>query len=275
MSDAHALTAENLLRTLPDALKNDSDMIALASTISDALAARPAEIKGIMIYPRIGKLDEDLLDILAYDLKVDWYDYSASLDIKRKVMLNAPRVRRTIGTPGAVKRAIRAMLPNTELTEWFNDTDEQKPYTFSLSTTDTLTPEIADVLPSVIAYTKNVRSHLSAIHILREYAGNCYLAVGMQMRPRIVIENVANKNIHCTAQMHTAVAMHIGHSRATFVNKTNVERVLHSAVHIGTAQTVKPNVAIANGMTLIKSVQGQTLVGTALAVQTHITIKGE
>ena len=49
-------------------------MLALATSIADVLAARPEEIRKIQIYTLIDELPEELLDILAYDFKVDWWD---------------------------------------------------------------------------------------------------------------------------------------------------------------------------------------------------------
>ncbi len=70
----HGITAENLLASLPDALKQDPNMYALASSIADILAARLNEIQDIEIYARIDALPSRLLDILAHDFKVDWWD---------------------------------------------------------------------------------------------------------------------------------------------------------------------------------------------------------
>lgn len=61
--------------SLPPALKNDPDMMALAQTISAQLQTTAAEIRKNIIYARIDELDEATLDVLAYDLHVDWYDY--------------------------------------------------------------------------------------------------------------------------------------------------------------------------------------------------------
>ena len=57
-------------------LKTDftATMQALASSISGVLAARPVEIDLLRIYTQIDSLPEGLLDILAYDFKIDWYD---------------------------------------------------------------------------------------------------------------------------------------------------------------------------------------------------------
>ena len=62
--------------SLPPALKNDPDMMTLAQTISAQLQTTAAEVRKNIIYARIDELDEATLDVLAYDLHVDWYDYS-------------------------------------------------------------------------------------------------------------------------------------------------------------------------------------------------------
>ena len=45
MNSAHALTAENLLRALPEVLRNDESMAALAASVAQVLAQRPEEIQ--------------------------------------------------------------------------------------------------------------------------------------------------------------------------------------------------------------------------------------
>ena len=56
MNSAHALTSENLLRALPEALQNDESMSALATSIAQVLAQRPEEIQRLSIYPHIDEL---------------------------------------------------------------------------------------------------------------------------------------------------------------------------------------------------------------------------
>ncbi|WP_300924270.1 cobalamin biosynthesis protein, partial [uncultured Desulfovibrio sp.] len=71
----HGLTKENLVVTLPPALRTDPSVVALAEALSELLAARPAEIERLRIYPAIDTLEEPLLDILARDagLRIlDW-----------------------------------------------------------------------------------------------------------------------------------------------------------------------------------------------------------
>ena len=71
MNKAHGITKENLLASLPAVLANDDNMAALASAVAEVLAARVGEIERVSIYSQIDRLPNELLDILAHDVKVD------------------------------------------------------------------------------------------------------------------------------------------------------------------------------------------------------------
>jgi phage tail P2-like protein len=117
--NSYGITPENLLRTLPDVLKNDEGMLALATAISDALAERPGEIESILIYTRIDSLPEELLDILAFDHKVDWWDANYPVEVKRRLLKESWAVRRRLGTVFSLKTALSAIYPLAQLEEWF------------------------------------------------------------------------------------------------------------------------------------------------------------
>ena len=101
MNKNYGITAENLLKTFPQVLKENKSMLALATVIAEELAQRPSEIDRLMIYTRIDTLPEELLDILAYDFKVDWWDYDYTLEEKRRTLKDSWNVHRTLGTKGA------------------------------------------------------------------------------------------------------------------------------------------------------------------------------
>lgn len=128
--NSHGLTRENLVATLPPALQKDPSAVALAEDMADLLAQRPEEIERLRIYPVIDRLDERLLDILAYDFKVDWWDADYSLEEKRRTLKDSWRVHKTLGTKAAVERAIRAIYPETTVEPWF--VYGGKPYHFRL-----------------------------------------------------------------------------------------------------------------------------------------------
>ena len=158
----HGLTAENLLRTFPMALAGDPTAAALAQITARLLASRPPEIDRLRIYPDIGRLDEALLDILAYDFKVDWWDPDYSLEEKRRTLSDSWRVHKMLGTRAAVETAIRAIYPKTEVKEWF-EYEGGKPYHFKLFI-DLSGEKWSEARPrrvlERVEFYKSLRSHL-------------------------------------------------------------------------------------------------------------------
>lgn len=162
--NSHGLTKENLLAALPQALQRDPSVSALAEGIAEVLAGRPAEIDRLRIYPAIDRLDERLLDILAQDFKVDWWDPNYSLEEKRRTLRDHWRVHKSLGTPAAVVTAISAIYQGTTLEEWFQYDGE--PYHFRLNidlTGDQGDPERMQRVLERLEYYKSLRSHLDSI----------------------------------------------------------------------------------------------------------------
>ena len=160
----NGLTAENLLLALPEALRQDEQMQALAAGIAEVLAARPAEIDRLLIYPRIDELPEALLDRLAYDFKVDWWDAEYSLAAKRQTLKDNWQVHRRLGTKAAVEQAIAAIYPKTQVLEWFEYGGE--PYHFKLEinlTGSSFDRERQQRVLDRVEYYKNLRSHLDGV----------------------------------------------------------------------------------------------------------------
>lgn len=164
MNDAHGITPESLLAAFPPALAADENMYALAKAISTVLAERIAEIKTINLYAHIDSLPEELLDILAEDFKVDWWDGNYTLEEKRETLKGNWLVHRRLGTPYAVISAISAIYPDTKLSEWWEYNG--KPYHFKLLIDATYehvdAQKHARVLEKVNFY-KNLRSSLDKV----------------------------------------------------------------------------------------------------------------
>lgn len=125
------ITRENLLLIVPPALTQDPAMMARAAADAEAMEARLAEIDRVRIIPNIDGLNETVLDILARDFKVDWWDPEYSIEEKRRTLKGSWRVHKILGTKAAVETAIRAIYPLTTVEEWFEYGGE--PYHFRLN----------------------------------------------------------------------------------------------------------------------------------------------
>lgn len=163
------ITAANLLRTLPNVLQQDEHMLALAEAIAQQLEACVSDTDAPRIFPRIDELDESLLDALAWDFKVDWWDYSYSLTEKRNTLRQSWYVHKHMGTPAAVKAALSAIYPDSKVEEWFEYGGE--PYHFRLKIpvdASTLDASKHSIVLSLVSFYKNLRSVLDSV----EYSGS-------------------------------------------------------------------------------------------------------
>ena len=165
------LSAERLLLVLPEVLRQDEHMQALAQSIAGVLAARPAEIERLLLYPRIDQMPEELLDRLAYDFKVDWWDADYTLAQKRQTFKDNWQVHRQLGTKAAIERAISAIYPATKVLEWFEYGGE--PYHFKLEidlTFSRFDKEQQRRVLKRVDYYKNLRSHLDEVYYFAQAA---------------------------------------------------------------------------------------------------------
>lgn len=161
------ITKEALLSTLPVVLDEDEGMRALAEPIAEELAARLPEIDLVRLYARVDELPEELLDILAYDFKTDWWEYNATLEEKRAVFKKIWFVHRHKGTRASVEEAVGAIFPGAEVSEWFQYDGE--PYHFRMNVpikeqqVRNAATDYKDRVFFLVNYFKNLRSVLETI----------------------------------------------------------------------------------------------------------------
>lgn len=161
---SRGITVDNLLSSLPDVLKSNDDILALATVIAEALTMRAGETNMLEIFPLIDELPEQLLDLLAYDFKIDWWDGDYTLDEKRQLFHDHWKIHRKLGTKAAVEQAISVLYPDTEVEEWFNY--DGTPYHFRLLiniTYEGIDPERHNRVMQRIKYYKNLRSVLDEV----------------------------------------------------------------------------------------------------------------
>ncbi len=173
MNDLYSV---DFTRSLPPVLKNDPTMLALARSIAEQLQAAAQQVKQNVIYARIDELDEQTLDILAYDLHVDWYDYSYPIDVKRRTIKDSVKVHRRLGTKYAVETALGAVFPGTRVEEWFEYGGD--PYTFrvKIGAGDGVTAQQQAAVLERVRFYKNLRSHLETISYQMEQRTTLHVA---------------------------------------------------------------------------------------------------
>ena len=109
-----------LLEGLPPGIAEQHWVKVIDAVYRERLKKELKVIERIHVYTAIDSLPEDLLDVLAVQFKVDWYRDDYQVETKRRVIKTAMEVRRYCGTEWAVKQAISAIYPNSEIVEWYD-----------------------------------------------------------------------------------------------------------------------------------------------------------
>lgn len=170
---------------LPQPLTHDPKMIALAKAAADELLKVSRAVENVLIYSRVDELPEELVDILAYDFHVDWYDYSYPLEIKREVLKGSVKVHKRMGTKFAVEKALRAIYQKSRVKEWFEYGGEPGHFRVILNAGDkNLRLNISDIVKQINIY-KRLSAHLDSINIEKSKSTYAYVAVGKETLVKI------------------------------------------------------------------------------------------
>lgn len=110
----------DLKTILPSSISQDKNVREVADAISANLSTLTALIPDIAIFAYIDRMPEKLLDALAWQFHMDIYADAVSLDQKREMVKTAIRYHRYKGTPYALMQAVRNVLPESSLSEWFD-----------------------------------------------------------------------------------------------------------------------------------------------------------
>jgi phage tail P2-like protein len=179
----------SIMDLLPPNLKEDPDMIAAAKAVDNDFLLLTNEVKQCILLPRIEEItDPDLIDLLAWQMHVDFYDYSLPLIKKIELIKNSVRWHRIKGTPQAVIDVATSIFGRTKLKEWFEYGGN--PYFFKLDVDITgqgaSSENLAKLEKLVNAY-KNTRSWIDGINISLCTEGNIYLGATTMIGEKIVV----------------------------------------------------------------------------------------
>lgn len=148
---------------LPEALKKDPKMVALAKTAAAGLLEASGLVDNVLIYSRFDELPEELVDILAYDLHVDWYDFTYPLEAKRDLVKNGVKVHKKMGTKYAIETALGSLFPESEVEEWFQYEGEPGHFHIVLDVTDQrITADYQAIIRAVKLY-KRLSAHMDEL----------------------------------------------------------------------------------------------------------------
>lgn len=161
-----------MLQVMPEPLKYKAEVVALSYAIKRAIGKMIGYAERASVYAAIDKLPEDILDLLAVELRAQYYDEDMDISIKREIVKKTMLWYHRAGTPSAVEELISAVFGEGEISEWFEYGGE--PYHFKIKTDAVLSASDMEYFEKIIRNVKNVRSHLEEIQLSREHEGQAY-----------------------------------------------------------------------------------------------------
>ena len=113
------LSEGELLDMLPSEFKRQPEVAALSYALKHAYRRFLSFQTGILIYAYIDGCSEAVLDMLAVELRMRYYDQSFSIDKKRELIKSAILVGLKDGTKYAVDLVVSTILDAATTMDWY------------------------------------------------------------------------------------------------------------------------------------------------------------
>jgi phage tail P2-like protein len=190
---ANTLHTFKLLDLVPPNLRSDPQVIAAAETLGAELRAVTEAVKECLHLPRLDELPETVIDLLAYQWHVDFYESTLPIEQKRELVRKSISWHRRKGTPDVVQEIVTTVFPDGKIYEWFEYGGQ--PYKFMVETTGKMDDVMYDKLIRLVNAVKNTRSWLEKIRLKREHRMESYMGIAQHVFKKKTIssrDNAAN-----------------------------------------------------------------------------------
>lgn len=186
------ISDETLINTLPNSINRDANVINIAEAIEEQLHSINSETGYVLLLPRLDELSESLIDELAWQYHVDFYENDAPIEVKRDLVRNAIKWHRRKGTPYAVESVCQTAFRSCSIKEWFDY--GANPYHFKIEDiADNMPDELTvSLIADAIDKTKNVRSWCDGFGFKRDVDEELYIALMVNLEKEVTIKQIVN-----------------------------------------------------------------------------------
>lgn len=109
----------SLLELIPQNLQEDTNIVAAAKAMDNELRELTNEIYSLPRYSRMDELTDEETDEMAWELHIDFYNPSLTIEQKRELVKNAIPWHRRKGTPSAVEELVATLFGAGKVQEWW------------------------------------------------------------------------------------------------------------------------------------------------------------
>lgn len=160
----------SMLDILPPNLLTDKKIRVITEALDAELHEITKCIKRCQLYSRIDELPEDVIDLLAWQFHVDFYEpIGMNIKTKRKLVKESIAWHRIKGTPAAVEMMLSSTFGRlAKVSEWYEYDGEPYHFKVSVKTKNFPTMESLGLAKQGVLAAKNTRSVLDSIKTIVE-----------------------------------------------------------------------------------------------------------
>lgn len=183
------LTDVDLLRLLPNFMRDDANARAFAYAVQSQIVKVSLAIEHARIYSRIDSLSDEVLDELAWQFNIVEYRSDYDISVKRELIKGCMELHHKRGTVSAVEEVVQKVFEDAIVEEWFDYGGA--PYHFRIRTSNTsATDDMVQEIAKIVKQTQSVRSHLEEVVI--EIIQSMTLHVGCKV---IIMDDVSMRTV--------------------------------------------------------------------------------
>ena len=209
------LQSVSLLDILPPNLLADKQIHAAARALDDELQKITAATRNALLLPRLDELSEEVIDLLAWQWHVDFYEPSMSIETKRQLVRESIAWHRIKGTKAAVEKMTQTVFKGGVITEWFEYGGEPYHFRIDVLNAPNMTEENRGRLLAVVNASKNTRSWLDELRVQRETRNIVYFGEApsihttYEIRPAEISDATANARCYIGSAVSTHTAYEV------------------------------------------------------------------
>ena len=209
------LQSVSLIDVLPPNLLADKRIYAAARALDDELQKITTATRNALLLPRLDELSEEVIDLLAWQWHVDFYESSMSIETKRQLVRESIAWHRIKGTKAAVEKMAQTVFKGGVVTEWFEYGGEPYHFRIDVLNAPNMTEENRGRLLAVVNASKNTRSWLDELRFRREAQNDMYYAAApsihttYEIRPAEITDATAEARQYIGAAVSTHTAYEV------------------------------------------------------------------
>lgn len=181
----------------------------LFEIIVEELYEAAVEVPMLHLMANLEKQSDDVLDHLAWQFHVDFYDAKFERQKKIAVIRNAYQSHKYKGTPYALDLVFDSLGLDGHITEWFED--DENPYTFkaNINVFDVgINEDTYRMFERLIRHYKNVRSWLEEIIINLNSRNQIYVGSTLEVGHTLTIYPNTPEHLTITSPIYSDSATH-------------------------------------------------------------------